>query len=123
MDLQRLLGLLLFVLLGLSVATPVTTDRLGRRSLSTDQGKREKQLQSLHETWSGIYFNYAAEECSEYEFDILVDTLEGAKKLTTQTTYPIEKSPGWNRFFLADSNVLPGNGWAVSYTHNSLDAF
>lgn len=114
MEIPQLLAIL-FLFLGLSTASPLTTKSVEKRDRHLSGDQKQRKLDSLHETWKGIYFTDAMEECRSDEFDALLTTLDDTITKFTEPIYvPVEKSPGWNRFFLNDRNAVSSNGWAVS---------
>lgn len=77
--------------------------------------KDPSNLEQLHERYKGFWFEFAADTCTDEEFDTLIKTVSGTMELLKQNeTIPRHTTPGWNRFFMADYNVPRGKGWAVS---------
>jgi hypothetical protein len=79
--------------------------------------RNSQSVKELQTTWKGIYFSDAAKNCDDAQFEQILTTLNESKELmdaALSSQSDITKTPGWNRFFMSDSNVPADYRWDVS---------
>ncbi|KAJ5610959.1 hypothetical protein N7510_007678 [Penicillium lagena] len=100
-------GILNFLLVAcLFLAGPSTAVPHERKSESSHSlAKRASRAQDLQMEYRGIYFEEAAAQCSDTEFNILVETLKAVIPFMEQDKDDIYHTPGWNRFFVQNQEI------------------
>ncbi|OGM51358.1 hypothetical protein ABOM_000125 [Aspergillus bombycis] len=77
--------------------------------LASPTVQSQRNITDIENAYQGIYWKTALVECSDRQFDILVESTRMMLELTKRTTKPMD-TPGWQRFFVADPAGV--DGWA-----------
>ena len=88
-------------------ASPIQPDKPNK-----SQSKRQFEFEDLADVYKGINWDYVAEDCSDFQWNILLAATESAIKATNLNKPEQENSPAWNRYF---NGVNPGEDgrWMV----------